>query len=141
MCGLNNVRSKFIKTKDDITDIYHVFKAKVNQIQTVNSSASIFFCPLIPTRSSEINKKNIIFNNLVFDDMIPANSKVSTVHGFVGFLDSQGLLNQKYAKEHDQIHLNHAGACILGSHIKKSIFDSNKPYFNDVASSPWPQLT
>ena len=147
MCGLNNIRSSYVKTADDIIDIYDTFKVKIEQIQYVNRRASIFFCPVIPTRSHEINKKSLYFNDLVFRGLIPHNDRMSTVHGFDRLLDQEGRLDQQYAKEHDQIHLNMPGAKFIARSIKKCIFDrrrsegrrsaiSNKPLYSAVAGRP-----
>ena len=126
MCGLNNARSKYIKTNNDIEDIYKLFKSKVQQIQYLNKSVNIVFCPLIPTRSNEINKKNMFFNKLVFSDMVATNSRVNTVHGFNEFLDSNGLLHEKFAKDHDQIHLNPRGL-VFSEALLKRLYSHGRP--------------
>ena len=147
MCGLNDVRSRYVKTEGDIRDIFESFKSKIEHIKVANRSASIFYCPIIPTRSPVINRKTLYFNELVFSYIRnDSDSRVSTIHGFDMLLDHEMRLHKRYAVDNDEIHLNSYGAGFVAGCIKRCIRErrrtahsgkivSNMPYSSAVARS------
>ena len=86
----------------------------------LNRMAKIFVCPILPTKSRELNKKAILFNRLIFDDLVMCNFGVSVVHGFDEFVDpTEGLLSRDLSRPHmhDLLHLNSKGTKSLADKI------------------------
>ena len=129
MCGINNIKVTTVRNQTDIRTIYNVFKSKIESISKLNRKAKIFICPILPTKSHELNKKALFFNRLIFNDLVMCNYGVSTVHGFDEFVDSaDGLLSRNLSRPHmnDILHLNSKGTKTLAEKIKTSIFQRKK---------------
>ena len=129
MCGINNIKLKSIRNQSDVQNVYNTLKCKIESISKLNSKAKIFVCPILPTKSRELNHKALYFNKLIFNDLVMCNYKVSVVHGFNDFVDpTDTLLSREYAKPHlnDLLHLNEKGVKLLARNIKTSIFQRKK---------------
>ena len=90
MCGINNIKKPEIRGPQDIDRIYESCKAKVSEIRLLNPKCKIFICPILPTKSHELNKGALYFNKLIFSDLIQGDLNVQYVHGFDSFLDDAG---------------------------------------------------
>jgi hypothetical protein len=122
-CGLNDVRHKSVQSFDQVKDIYIDFKTKVDFICRVNKRAKIFVVPLIPTALPELNRKSMIFNKFLFDDLVLFNRNVSTISGLDEFVDLNGCLKKHLIKDDGLfIHLNGLGIRMLAKFIKQGIF-------------------
>ena len=87
----------------------------------LNKKANIFVCPILPTKSSELNRKALDFNKFVLRDLSQSCPGVSVVLGFDEFLDQDGYLAKDLSFTGDHLHLNMAGAGHLATLIKSSI--------------------
>ena len=102
-------------------------KTKITEICLLNSKCKIFICPILPTKSHELNKGALYFNNLIFSDLI---QYVQYVHGFDSFLDDAGggLLASNLSRQFDRygkldtLNLNRSEIIILAGFIKQSVF-------------------
>merc|ERR1712150_43968 len=80
------------------------------------------------TKDSNINRKAMCFNRMLFDDLCMSNLGVTPVCGFDEFLDSNLLLSRKFSRQfsregqHEMLHLNETGTRMLANYIKSSIF-------------------
>ena len=121
--GLNDIRKPSIRTADDVRSLYIDFKTQVDRIAKINSRARIFISPILPCRIADVNRKALMFNKLIFNDLIQFNRNYSTIHGYDDFVNtSNGCLKEQYSKG-DDLHLNiEAGVRLLATLIKKSIF-------------------
>ena len=136
MCGTNNLKKEEVRTREDIVNIYRRFKGKIELIRKFNTRASIFVCPVLPTRDRGINKKIFAFNNLLWEDLVQCNFNVQIVRGLGEFLDDQSnLLKVNYhlprsqwkAGVVDTLHINHtSGVRYLVKCIKDAIFESKR---------------
>ena len=129
MCGINNIKVGSVRDQSNIRNIYRLLKAKIDIISKLNSKAKIFICPILPTKSTELNNKALFFNHLIFKDLVMCNYGVSVVHGFNEFLDPAGTLlsrNLSRPQMHDLLHLNETGTKLLADKIKTSIFQRKK---------------
>ena len=130
MCGINNIKKPEIRGPQDIDRIYESCKAKVSEIRLLNPKCKIFICPILPTKSHELNKGALYFNKLIFSDLIQGDLNVQYVHGFDSFLDDagSGLLASNLSRQFDRhgkldtLHLNRSGIRILAGFIKQSVF-------------------
>ena len=86
----------------------------------MNKRAKIFVVPLIPTALPELNRKCIIFNKFLFEDLRLFNRNITTIYGINEFVDLNGCLKKELIK--DDIHLNGVGIRMLAKFIKQSIF-------------------
>lgn len=132
MCGMNDIKSRFLTDKSDVDIIYDKFKLKIKAIKDICKGINIVVCPILPTRLPELNKKARYFNQKIFDDLVPNNWGVTYVWGFNEFLDETGYVQYQLSKDH--IHLNRRGASILGSLIKRHFFPSPTRHFVDKRS-------
>ena len=127
LCGINDIKHPSIKTPADIKRIFNRYVEKLTLIQTVNKRAHVFICPLLPTKSSELNRKVLSFNHLIFSQLLPTNFGVSLVSGFDSLVDENGLLSQHLSKRvnrfgnADYLHLNWKGTAKLASFIKNTV--------------------
>ena len=129
MCGINNIKVGSIRNQSGIQNVYTILKSKIQSISKLNNKAKIFICPILPTKSRELNKKALYFNQLIFNDLVMCNFRVSVVHGFNDFVDpADTLLSRNYSKPHmnDLLHLNEKGVKLLAKNIKSSIFQRKK---------------
>ena len=121
LCGINNIKSKHIRNCNDVKELYTSLKHKVDEIRLFNKKAHIFVCPLLPTKSSELNKRALDFNRYILRDLCQSCPGVSLVLGFDEFLDQDGYLARDFSFTGDHLHLNMAGARHLADLIKASI--------------------
>ena len=125
MCGTNNLK----KSNVDVLETYKTYKGKFVEIRKLNPKCNLFVCPVLPSRSRDINAKIVQFNKLLFSDLVQSNLKVNIVHGFGAFVDKVGILkdalHDKRTTE-DVLHINETGYKILVKCIKTAIFDVKK---------------
>ena len=127
LCGINDIRDDKIKNKNDIRSIFNRLSSKIEKIQAINPKSHIYICPILPTKLSELNRKALCFNNLIFTELIPSNFGVTCVIGFDDFLDANGLLHQDLSrrltrfKKPDNLHLNWKGVAQLARTIKNTV--------------------
>ena len=142
MVGTNDLKNNI--SDDQIKDFYKNYKTKIALIRKFNKKCRIFVCPVLPTKSHEINRRVNIFNKYLLDDLIQCDLKVVLVDGFLKFLDKQTNLLSTVLSRNDNLHLNGKGVSVLVGLIKDSIFKSrrynviNSPrlYSNTVRGGP-----
>ena len=121
MCGTNDLKD----SQCDVLKTYQVFKGKVEEMQEVNPHCNILVCPILPSRSREINKKINAYNRYLCSDLLHSELRVNLVQGFQEFADSQGFLKtdlHDLRTPNDKLHINTKGYCILVKLIKQAIF-------------------
>ena len=121
LCGINDIKSKYIRNSNDIKELYIRLKCKIEQIHLLNKKANIFVCPILPTKSFDLNKRALDFNKHILRDLRQSCPGVSVVLGFDEFLDKDGYLAEKSSSTGDHLHLNVVGARHLANLIKASI--------------------
>jgi len=128
MCGINDVRKPEVEGVKAVEGIYCELKNKICQIKSLNENASIYICPLLPTKLPVVNKKAMHYNKLIMTDLLSSSLGVTFVNGFDSFLDHSGLLAQELSKKFDRhnkpdkLHLNWRGAAMLAGMIKSTVF-------------------
>ena len=141
LCGINNIKSRYIQNSDDIKGLYTSLMHKVDEIRLFNKKANIFVCPILPTKSAELNKRALEFNRYILHDLRQSCPGVSLVLGFDEFLDQDGYLAKDKSFTGDHLHLNMAGVRQLADLIKSSIASQKgrsgrvmkKPYSSAVS--------
>jgi len=127
MCGINDVRKPEVDS-EGVKSAYTKLKTCIYQIRDLNKSANVFVCPLLPTKLADVNRKAIMFNELISQDLVSSSLGVTLVRGFDDFLDNSGLLDRGLSKavdrynKPDKLHLNWKGAAMLAGMVKSSIF-------------------
>ena len=128
MVGTNNLKNDM--TDPEIRDLYKSYKLKIIQMRHLNPKAKILVCPVLPTKSSVINKRIFKFNNYICNDLMQSDLKILFVEGFIDFLDKQShLLRNDLAvgDANDILHINHTkGVRLLVKLIKQTIFNAKK---------------
>ena len=119
-CGINDLVNCHLSGPNDVQNVFAQYKAKIDQIITLNQNINIFICPLLPTRSIFLLKAVKLFNALLRSEIIEKNYRC-TLLDITEFSDDAGLLIYKYAKG-DRLHLNFKGRVSLAMIIKKTIF-------------------
>ena len=128
LCGINDIRSPSVNHPHDVHSLYNQLKCKVKDIKSLNPKCNLFVCPLLPTKSSELNKKVNCFNERIFNDLTKLNLGVQCVSGFDRFADHTGVLVSELSRtfdrfnNRDMLHLNETGARVLAGLLKRSIF-------------------
>ena len=125
MCGINNLKQPSIRNNCDVRACFDTLCCKIREIQQLNGRASVFICPILPTKSHDLNRRAKFFNHLIFTELLPCNLSLMLVTGFGDFLDQNGLLAGEFANQNprDHLHLNYSrGAAVLASCIKSAIF-------------------
>ena len=137
LCGINDIKSRYVTTKDDMKIIYDNLASKVKQIQSLCKGIKIVVCPILPTKLHDLNRKAVHFNSFIFNDLIINNYGVEYIWGLNSFLDNNGLLIKgELVKDNDYLHLNNMGARKLGKMIKQHFFPANK-FSNNTPFNAW----
>ena len=126
MCGTNDIRHNSVNSPEQIHSIFREFKSKVEQIQRVNKRASVFVCPILPTKLYGVNRKASLFNSLISNDLLHCNYGVTAIPDFDGFMDETGFLSEELSRSGDTLHLNYVGVRKLAKLIKDCIFCTKK---------------
>ena len=127
-CGINDIKQSHIKCENDVADCYAELKLKIKQIKLLSpSTKAVFVCQLLPTKDLTLNRKVDDFNKLIHFDLLPTCKDVVCVEGFGQFACNHVLaaeLSMQFDRfgRYDMLHLNRAGARVLASLIKKSVF-------------------
>jgi alkylated DNA repair dioxygenase AlkB len=121
MSGTNDLKHDDV----NVLDLYKLYKGKVEKFREFNPKGNIFICPVLPTKDKNINKRVNEFNRYLFDDLLQTNLKVNMVQGFREFAERDGSLRNSLhdpRTEHDVLHINDRGYCILVRLIKLALF-------------------
>ena len=127
-CGINNIRDSNTESEDQVREVYVDFKTKISEIKQVNPRARMFVCCLLPTKSSDNNRKVKYFNTLLNEDLSRSFQNIRIIDGFSKFTDSLGKLSSPLSREFnnrgepDYLHLNESGLRVLSVTIKSAIF-------------------
>ena len=128
LCGINDIKESHIKCENDVADCYAELKLKIKQIKLLSpSTKAVFVCQLLPTKDLTLNRKVNDFNKLIHFDLFPTCKDVEYVEGFGQFVCNRvlaaelSMLFDRFGR-YDMLHLNRAGARVLASLIKQSIF-------------------
>ncbi|NQZ52268.1 MAG: alpha-ketoglutarate-dependent dioxygenase AlkB [Moritella sp.] len=120
-CGTNNLRIENIKHISDIDKVFFHLKYKIDQIKVLCKKAKIFIMPVLPTRIPEMNRNIGHYNRLV-RGLTDQSNGVLHMPSLRQFCDSQNLLNYKFTRSGDAIHLGSMGVAKFVRHIKECIF-------------------
>ena len=124
MAGTNDLKKDM--TEKEILELYRTYKTKVSQIRKYNPRCRLFVCPVLPTKSSVINKRIFRFNKFICDDLLQSDMHALLVEGFLEFVDNNtSLLKGQYSvnDSNDILHINsNKGVRLLVSLIKQAIF-------------------
>ena len=127
MTGTNDLKKNNL-SDTEILDLYKVYKTKISQIKKHNPNCKIFVCPVLPTKSREINKHVFSFNKYIHNDLIQSSLGINFVEGFIEFVDRQtSLIRRDFAvsDSNDILHINDTkGVRLLVKLIKLSIFSA-----------------
>ena len=134
-CGINNIKSRHVESDSDINDVYRLFKNKVEDIRRVNNSARIMISPILPTRLPGLNRKALLFNKFIFNDLERLIPRVMIIHGYDDMLGDDNCLSMKLARYNDYLHLNASGIRYLARCIKNTILANKQKYENKQRSS------
>ncbi len=128
MCGINDLKKNNVRSGQDIHAIYEHLKLKFKHIRQFNPRASLFVCPVLPTKDRDLSNRAEYCNELIFNDLLSSDLGVVRVHGFHRLLDDNGLLSQRMSKHTDRhgnrdvLHINDAGTRLVAGLIKTAIF-------------------
>ena len=127
LCGINDIKETQIQCQSDIADCYALLKQKIKQIKLLSPCTAVFVCQLLPTKDLTLNRKVDDFNRLIHFDLFPTCKDLEYVGGFEQFACNRVLaaeLSMQFDRfgRYDMLHLNRAGARVLASLIKQSIF-------------------
>ena len=127
LCGINNIKQTDVKTPADIKKIFNCFVNKINNIQAANKKAHVYVCPLLPTKSTDLNRRVNFFNHLIFTELLPLNFGVTLVSGFGCLIDDNGFLSQDLSRKvtrfgrPDYLHLNWRGVAKVAAILRNTI--------------------
>ena len=108
MTGTNDLKKNNL-SDTEILDLYKVYKTKITQIKKHNPNCKIFVCPVLSTKSREINKQVFSFNKYIHNDLIQSSLGINFVEGFIEFVDRQtSLIRRDFAvsDSNDILHIN-----------------------------------
>ena len=161
LCGINDIKKAEVNCLNDTRDLGNLLIDKIKQIKQLNPKCYVSICPLLPTKSRELNQKVNFFNYVLASSLASMGPGVQCVEGFHGFAEHDGTLVGRLSKTLDRhggldmLHLNPFGARVLAGLIKRCIFfrlnggvdrrrgPSNRVNgrpFNSVSSGPPPLL-
>ncbi len=127
-CGINDIRQPDVAGEEDIKGIYVALKCKVKAIKHINKRARIYVSPILPTKDADLNKKALLFNSFIFDDLKSLGTY--SIRGYNQFCDINSRLNENLSVgESDSlpdIHLNDRGRRLLSVCIKRSLFQDKR---------------
>ena len=145
MVGTNNVKLDNVKSGEHIKDLYKSYKTKVTLIRRYNKNCRLFVCPVLPSKSHNLNRKIFEFNQYLIEDLCQCDLKVQLVEGLYTFLDRKfNILKDEFSKG-DELHINPRGTSVLVVLIKRAIFQAkshnrksvdNRLYSNTLRGGP-----
>ena len=142
MAGTNDLKKNM--TDEGILELYKTLKTKILQIRKYNPRCRLFVCPVLPTKSTVINKKIFMFNKYIVNDLLQCDLHVVLVEGFRDFVDNQtSLLKRVFAVNdpNDTLHVNaNQGVRLLVRLIKQAIFRA-KTYNKTVDGRTYANVT
>ena len=137
-CGINNIKHHSIRSPENVTACFELFKNKIDIIRTLCPNSKIVISPILPTKDREWNVRALYFNKLLFGYENRANGKILT-HDFNEFCDISGMLAAsmgRFKKPSDTLHLGANGISLLVKLIRDCVHNSGKissdRLFNDV---------
>ena len=138
MCGINDIRDNSPGRKPtdpeptDIGSHFEKLAQKVSAIKQMCPYASVFVCPLLPTKNERLNQRVLKFNQMLFDFLAndPRGKCVRSAN-FSEFVDhNQGTLREDlgvwdsnaggYNKK-DILHLGRTGIRLLAKIIRECV--------------------
>ena len=128
LCGINDIKKAEVNRHDDVRNLANSLIDKIKQIKQLNSKCYVSVCPLLPTKSRELNHKVNFFNCVLASKVASLGPGVQCVEGFHGFAEHDGTLVDHLSKTLDRyggldiLHLNPYGARVLAGLIKRCIF-------------------
>ena len=128
LCGINDVKKSEVNSQEDIRNLGNSLINKIKQIKQLNPKCYVSVCPLLPTKSRELNQKVNFFNCVLASKVASMGPGVQCVEGFHGFAEHDGTLVGSLSKTLDRhggldiLHLNPYGARVLAGLIKRCIF-------------------
>ena len=135
--GTNNLRSKYISCKDDISNVFKSFQEKINVITKLRKNIKIIIIPVLPTRLVDMTRNVVCYNRMLLQYVGSSPYFNIKLPGIYEFLDKQELLRRDFTVEGDSIHLNSLGLSCLAFDIKNAIFNrSGHTQHNSNRSSP-----
>ena len=114
--GTNNIKSIRCSNSDDIHRHFNTLMHKLNAIHSVCPHSKIIVSPIPPTAIEVLNRRAIMFNNLLF-----SHRSFFTTLNLNIFCGSDGKLMDIYRcynNRQDRIHLGSLGIKILTSKVK-----------------------
>ncbi len=124
-CGTNDLRCENVGSELQIHQLVDVLRDKLMAIKQLCPKASIFVVPVLPSRIHAMNKNIMLYNELV-DNMLHSCFPNIWYQGIYSFLDDNGLLSIKLARQGDKIHLGSRGIARLDTYIKTCVFRRGK---------------
>ena len=121
--GTNNLRSKYISCKDDISNVFKCFQEKINIIKKLRKDIKIIIIPVLPTRLVDMTRNVACYNRMLYQYVGSCPYFNIKLPGIYEFLDRQELLRRDFAAEADYVHLNSLGVSRLAFNIKNAIFN------------------
>ena len=128
MCGINDLKRDNIRSEQDIENLYNRLKIKFRYIRNFNPRVNLFVCSILPTKSHDLNKRAMRFNDMIFSDLVSCDLRVTRVHGLHRLLDSNDLLSSRLSRHLDKngrvdlLHINDAGTRLIAGLIKTAVF-------------------
>ncbi|KAL5260873.1 hypothetical protein ACHWQZ_G006792 [Mnemiopsis leidyi] len=128
LCGINDIKKSEVNSQDDTRNLANSLINKIKQIKQLNPKCYVSVCPLLPTKSRELNQKVNFFNCVLASKVASMGPGVQCVEGFHGFAEHDGTLVDRLSKTLDRhggldiLHLNPYGARVLAGLIKRCIF-------------------
>ena len=100
--GIYKQTNKEIKSYSNVQQVYSDYCAKVKDIVSINSKCKIVVVPALPTKSAELNRKVLDFDDLLINNLPQMCRNVTRVRGVSGFVDGRtGLLRESLSKKPD----------------------------------------
>ena len=125
-CGTNDLRDENCRYYNAAFDLYGLLVEKIKQIHALCPGAKIFVMPVLPTRLITMNKRIMQFNRLIFQGELLHSKICAWMPPVTIFLDKNGLLNSRFTRDNDTIHLGSRGLSVFIRIIKNSIFARDK---------------
>ena len=128
LCGINDIKKAEVNCLNDTRDLGNLLIDKIKQIKQLNPKCYVSVCPLLPTKSRDLNQKVNFFNYVLASNIASMGPGVQCVEGFHGFAEHDGTLVGRLSKTLDRhggldmLHLNPFGARVLAGLIKRCIF-------------------
>ena len=123
VCGTNDLRPE---EHPNVPALANRLIEKARQMRLLCPKSKLFMMPVLPSRDASMNRNVMAFNRRIGDWVEREGDPFVDQPSVVEFLDNRDLLDRRFTRPGDLVHLGKSGICKFVTIIKNSIYNREK---------------